>query len=426
MEIITLPPRFPMLLPPNICKAGAATEAMTSVFRGICETNHLAMRAVLKHLPYVGTSRYLPLVSSEYPFYAANHGIKVSNDIQTVIETLTGYDAAKAHSFAEWNARDPARPIIALSTFRKWCPTCYLDDALSEKRIYDRLAWMPKGVELCVQHGTRLESGCINCGKKSFSFFRNNDVAGYCPICHAWLGGEGRTYPREHDELVRYRWWIAQCVVEVLEHRLQAETNPFENLAASIKAAIERHFEGNGAAAATHLGRSKSLISQWRNGIVTPGWGALCEISYGFQTPIHALLSGDSHAIAFSSLAKLPSQITLDRPQPIARNRPIDYPGIEKLMSEITVGKHPAITKFRQIGALFRVDRTTPKKHFPELSAKVEEILAVRRKTNSDHREKSRLLALRDEIRVVAIKFASQDRPIRRRSLVDELTIRGC
>jgi len=425
VKIFTLPPRFPLILPPAICSSGPATEAMTSVFRGICETNHLAMRAVIKQMSFVGTSRYLPLVSCEYPLYAANHGIKVTNDIHTVIETLTGYEAAQAHSFAPWNARDPARPIVSLNDFRKWCPACYLDDALSENRIYDRLAWMPKGVELCTEHGTRLESSCLNCGNNSFSFIRNNDVAGYCPKCHAWLGGAGRTYPRDHDEQVRYRWWIAQCVVEMLEKGVTAKTPLFENLAIGINTAINYHFEGNGTSAAMHIGRSKSLVSQWRNGVVAPSWEALCEISYAFQISIHALLNGDSDAIAFSTLAKLPSQIVLDRPRPISRKRDIDYPAIEKLMLDITIGKHPAITKFRQIGEQFQIHRTTPKKRFPELAAQVEKTLSKRRQEMRTHRERRRLLALCEEIKVVTLEFVNRNQQIRRRPLVDELKRRG-
>lgn len=425
VEIFTLPPRLPMILPAAICSSGPATEAMTSVFRGICEANHLAMRAVIKQLPFVGTSAYLSNASSEYPLYAANHGIKVTNDIHTVIETLTGYEAAQAHSFAKWNARDPARPIIALSNFRKWCPACYLDDALSEKRIYDRLAWMPKGVEVCVRHGTRLESSCLNCGKKSFSFIRNDDVAGYCPKCHVWLGGVGRTYPSDHDEQVRYRWWVANCVADILEHGIEADSTPFDNLSAGINAAIKHLFDGNGTSAAAHLGRSKSLVSQWRNGVVTPSWEALCEISYAFQTSIQALLSGDSDAIAFSNLAKLPSQIALDRPQPIARNRTIDYPRIERLMSEIIVGKHPSVKRFRQIGEQFQIHRTTPKKLFPELAAQVEEVLTTRREEIRAHREKRRLAALCEEVKAVTVEFVSRNQSIRRRPLVDELTRRG-
>lgn len=425
-EIFTFSPRLPMVLPDKICSAGSQTEAMSSVFRGICETNCLAMRAVLKKVNYEGTSAYLPQVSSEYPLYATNHGGKVAEDLDKVIRVLAGYEAVKMHSFAAWNARDPKRPLIGVTEYRKWCPQCYLDDARSGGRIYDRLAWMPSGVEVCVTHGTRLDSHCPNCGKHSFRFLRNNDVSGYCPKCLAWLGGQGRPYPREHDDLVQYHWWIASCVNEMLERRLSLDIDPLINIAAVIRALINLHFSDNVTRASLHLGRAKSLVSEWRNSVVTPRWDALCNISYGFQVSIHALLTGDMDAIAFSSLARLPSSIVYDRPKSAAKNRSIDYEGMQRFMLEIIAGKHPTVTKFRQICERYQVERWSPKKRFPEISAKVAVELERRRKAKATQLENGRVIGLRQEVVSVARDFAAQQKPIRRRSLVNELTLRGC
>lgn len=415
-----------MILPAEIRREGFEIEALTSVFRGICETNHLRMRSVLKKLSFPDTCAYLPDASSEFPLYAANHGNKVTSDTGTIIKALTGYEATQVHSFAAWNARDPARTLVTVSTCRKWCGDCYLDDARSGRRIYDRLIWMPTGVEVCVRHGTRLQSRCPNCGQQNFSFIRNDDVAGYCPKCHAWLGVPGRVYPREHDDMVNYRWWIARCVAEMVERGLPNDADPFGNFSGLFSRAVDIHFAGNGTLAGKYLGRSKSLISEWRNGVVTPQWKSLCDVSYAFQVPIQALLNNDQDAIAFSSLARLPSQILHDRPQTAVRNRAADTTAIERFMRQILAGKHPTITRFRQIGERFLVNRTTPQKHFPELAAEVKAVLAERLRAKTAQSEKSRLMLLHEEVQSVALDFYNRQQAIRRRSLVDELTCRGC
>lgn len=399
-------------------------EALTSVLSAICANNALSIKSVLKHLPFSPSSSYIKQVSSEYPVYVANFGGKVTSEVSRIFEQATGLRDLNQHSLFAWNSGNPSAPIIALDKFKKWCPACYADSVAADCRPYVQLCWLIQGVEICPVHCTKLETHCSNCGNGDFSFLRNHDVAGFCPKCLAWLGEHPRHLPTVGDENLQYQWWVARCVSELFDFEHGSEPNYHDNIASILEALLELHFDGNGTHAGKHLGRSKSQLSQWRNGVVTPKWDAICQISYAFQVPIRAIFHADKDAIQFSCLTNLPSATKFSKSRPKVRKEH-DWASITSFMDDVRRGKHPSIQRIKHIAERFGIDYTVLGKKLPDETRILRELLAQRRKVATEHKRAAREIMLQRALHIATKAMTDSRIKITRRNLTETLFLQG-
>ena len=95
--------------------------------------------------------------------------------------------------------------MIAAKDNRSWCPDCLAQDEIP----FERLAWAIKGLDVCVEHRTRLLDRCPGCGALQSYQAANSDLRA------CWSCGASRTaaqVPVRPDEILEFELWSAEQI----------------------------------------------------------------------------------------------------------------------------------------------------------------------------------------------------------------------
>lgn len=116
-------------------------------------------------------------------------------DFVSQLEVMTGVDHLYCGTWK--NLSECVRNARIGSTFRRWCPVCYLTRESSQS--WEPFAWSISTILFCAWHNTRLVSSCNHCGSRqpSRSAAARRRV---CVSCNQSLGFEPRRSPPTHTE----------------------------------------------------------------------------------------------------------------------------------------------------------------------------------------------------------------------------------
>lgn len=123
--------------------------------------------------------------------------------IAKVVEALTFRPALVRHTLGPLASLRGL--VIAAKDHRSWCPYCLAQDEI----LFERLAWAIKGLDVCVEHKTRLVDRCPACG--AIQSYQNAN----CDLRTCWSCGASRTaaqMPVRPDEISEFELWSAEQI----------------------------------------------------------------------------------------------------------------------------------------------------------------------------------------------------------------------
>lgn len=302
-----IPDRMPLLRPVQSPSKGSFREALHSVVRRIAEKNHLALASVVNYIfnsASVGSNSSIRLGNNMMHLISKGEGISRQwvQALNSIVDTPDLWQHTLLQIISIQNVG-----VITCSHWRKWCSKCFEDDATSEIGPYDRLLWSIESVEVCPIHNTVLRSSCPSCGHSKLPILCGNDVSGFCPNCHAWLGGIDIPLPKGDDEYGQYLFWTARSFEDLLDAD-KLPIDSFDKILEMFRLLRDLHCKGTDEKFAMAIGRNKSVVCTWFKKKARPSWKALCEISYVFYVPLLDLLRADLDAVALSMVRSLPLQ----------------------------------------------------------------------------------------------------------------------
>jgi AraC-like DNA-binding protein len=192
----------------------------------------------------------------------------------------------------------PWQAVIAdkflLRRVRAWCPKCLDEQKRKQKIIYEPLSWALATVNICVDHGIKLETKCPHCERVS-SPFGGKLIVGRCSRCLGWLGNSSFGMSAHNPIDNQYDLWVAQQLGQLIAagYKLDGCMIPqrFSNFLASFPNHVSN---GNATAFARFLGISPHLYYDWRVMKTVPHINWLLKVCYRSSVSLVRLLTSDS------------------------------------------------------------------------------------------------------------------------------------
>lgn len=404
---------------------GGNREALHSLIRRICEKNQLPVNDVVCGLIDTGAgSRGDSLARVANVSHLVDRGGSVSNRFISRIEILT-----TAIGLPNLTLRDlvSLRGVgaVRVSRYRKWCPACYEEDIAADLEPYARLLWSIDDVKVCPLHRVRLQTACAACGKQWFRMLTGRDISGRCPRCLAWLGNRGSPVDESRDDHSRFLLWVAKSYFDLLDSSLSSELDIRLGFKIVLHQLNNLHCNGLYAKFARTIERNHSIVSRWVCGNGSPSWQALCEISFVFQVPLLDLLTGQTDAVAISSVRRLPHAALsrINSPKKLPERRDVIKIGV--FITKVENGEVAGITSLTKAAERLGMHPHDLRRLFPERAKKLSALLAVRKFEISRMNNEARRLTLESEINRAVKSLISQGKQLNRRSITVELTDHG-
>lgn len=408
----------PLLLAPHAVEAtGSRREGLYSLFRRTCERNQLTVNDVVYGLvlPLAGpsTTRLRKLIK---PLHLMNSGTGLAKRFVTRMSEVS---VVPNLMHATLHELDKLTGIAAVpvAPYRRWCPQCYQEDCEFAHGPYDRLLWSVANVEACPVHEVLLHYTCLACGANRMPVLVGSDLSGFCPHCCSFLGVTSDKLDGALDNHSSYILWVARSFADLLDTPLPvgyAVQEPFLRMIREISAF---HFDGAYSHLAVAVCRNKSVVATWLAGRASPGWLAVCEISYVFHIPLRDLLSGESSAVPVSSLRPLP----LDVRQRYGRQRKLperrDSEAMRVFLSEVEDGRHPQLQTMSAIAQRLSIDSSDLRRRLPDDIRRLSAVLAERRVAARHRRETARTRDLDEAILQVGNDLAKDGGSLTRRNV---------
>lgn len=192
----------------------------------------------------------------------------------------------------------PWQAVIAdkflLRRVRAWCPKCLDELKRKQKIIYEPLSWALAAVNICVDHGIKLETKCPHCERGS-SPFGGKMIPGHCSRCLGWLGNGSLGMSAHNPMDKQYDLWVAKQLGQLIAAGYQLDACPSPQRFSNFLATYPNHVcNGNATAFARFLGISPHLYYDWRVMKTVPHINWLLKVCYRSSVSLVRLLTSDS------------------------------------------------------------------------------------------------------------------------------------
>lgn len=410
-------PAGPLLFPPSVLPPlqGRERASLHSLLRLICEANQLLLVDVVSAFsaPLFGESpeRSRKLVKS---VHLIDGGSVQSRRMIDFLEACTGMRELDALTLKDLSL--PGLNNLATRPFRKWCSHCYQADVQAGLSPYDRLLWSIDLVGYCPVHETKLSSKCLCCMQDRSPTLYGRDISGFCPKCQAWLGRAEAPRVIAHDDQSRHGIWVARSFADLLEFPPPVGVDLSDPLMASIRELAELHHKGVMARLAEQLRRNKSVVATWLAGRSRPNWDALCDLSYVYQQPLHALLTGEIAKISLDQPLLLPAS-ALPRQGTRKRAQILDPDKAILLLEAASSGAYRSMASVRDVAKRLGTSDRELLRRVPDATKAAAEAFKQLRKAASADAAGRRAQGLSKAAMVVAREFADQGNKVTRRTM---------
>lgn len=417
--------RKALLVPAARPATGANREGLHSLILRICEKNQLTVNDVVCDLIDTRAgSRGDCLARAANVSHLVDRGGSVSTRFIARIEFLTTATGLHDLTLRELVALQGVG-AVNVSRYRKWCPVCYEEDVAAGFDPYARLMWSIEDVKVCPIHRVRLQTACATCGKQSFRMLTGRDISGRCPRCLAWLGNRALLVDESRDDHSRFLLWVARSYFDLLDTSLSSELDIRPGFRIVLLQLNNHHFNGVYSKLAQAIERNHSIVSRWVSSNGSPSWQALCEISFVFQVPLLDLLTGQTDAVAISSVRRLPHAALsrINNPKKLPERR--DLTKIDAFLKKVEKGEVSAITSFTKVAERLGMHPHDLRRLSPDRAKRLSALLALRKAEISRMNNEARKLTLELEINRAVESLAGQSKLLNRRSITAELADRG-
>lgn len=171
--------------------------------------------------------------------------------------------------------------------------------------------------------------------------------------------------------------------------------------------------------------RNWSVVCTWLAGRASPSWRALCEISFVFQVPVRDLFTGDTDAVALSSVRPLPLPV-LDRvitPRKLPQRRSVD--DVCAFLGKVARGELPNVLTLKEVGVRLGAHPRELARIAPTEVARLSATLAERRKVIRERNRAPRLQVIDKAVDSAVDALLQSGRSVTRRAVDKELAALG-
>jgi hypothetical protein len=266
-----------------------------------------------------------------------------------------------------------------LQPVRQWCPRCYAAWQRQGAIIYEPLLWSINGITVCPEHSQLLERRCPHCSA-SLPWLIWHSRPGSCSSCGKWLGKADCQSQIEEKE--RY---LAETVGDFLAHMpLLPLAIPRKGVIQSLRNLITTTTDGNMAAFARSLGRSKTSLWELVQGYFPPSLPFVLQLCSQFQLPLLSLLLGREQIVPGES------PVSQDRPATRDARCPFDRENVQQVLEALLADQQSVPLSMRKVARRLGYPVRTIETHFPILCRDISHRYAAYR-TQQGRQRKARL-----------------------------------
>lgn len=194
------------------------------------------------------------------------------------------------HGRAEWLTALAWREVFSRTgstlhagSYRRWCPLCWKEDALSGRPVYGRLSWTIGSVAVCVHHEIPLEDKCPNCNRTQL-VLPGLPILDLCGYCGSNLRRQRtrRVKAKAHDKEL----WIARAVDKLIQRTCASQILLGGNaLNSKLAEYIDRYADGKPHIFAKAINFGIEQMRLWRARKTRPGFALFMELCYRLDCP---------------------------------------------------------------------------------------------------------------------------------------------
>jgi len=407
---LQLPERSRLYHLPPVGIGTPFVESLTSYIARLAESHSVFPGVLISKL-------IAPLVKKAYFQASANMGLRalfnrasalngtgsMALDFVQALEALTLRNELRFLTLLICSETTPSRGLFR--TERSWCPACYQEWHLSEQVVYEPLLWTIETVKLCPRHHQPLWNQCPYCHQQ-LPLLTWRSRPGYCSNCGDWLGIQlGITSSTElsNDEL-KYQLWLVNTIGELIAAAPRlSSTLPRENIAKSLRCAVDTVTQGNVAAFSRLLEMPKNTVWMWHVGKVLPQLDILLQVCQRLGISLLNFLTNE--AICTGQHVKITQKSLISqRPQRPAQKSFNSTQVRQALLSALNSAEEPPPT-MKEVAECLDYNRRTIYQHFPDLCRAIS---AKCRRYRKAAQEKKIEQSCR-EVRQIALKLHDQN-----------------
>jgi transcriptional regulator with XRE-family HTH domain len=204
-----------------------------------------------------------------------------------------------------------------------------------------------------------------------------------------------------HDEL-KYQVWLVDVIGELIAAApYLSSTLPRENIAKSLRSAVDIVTEGNVAAFSRLLEMPKNTVWMWHTGKVLPQLGVLLQICHCLGISLLDFLTNE--AIYSEPFMITRQSLTRQRPQRVAPKFFNSIQMRQALLSELSSAEEPP-PSMKEVAERLGYNRRTLSRHFPDLCRAISAKSRLYRKAAKENKIEYSC----EEVRQIALKLHHQ------------------
>ncbi len=385
-------------------------ESLTSYIARLAESHCLLSGVLISKL-------IAPLVKKAYFQASANMGLRalfnrasalngtgsMALDFVQALEALTLRSELRFLTLLICSEIIPSRGLFRAE--RAWCPACYTEWHRSGQVVYEPILWTIETVKVCPHHHQPLCNQCFYCHQQ-LPLLAWRSRPGYCSNCGEWLGIHLDTTPPTEllDDELKYQVWLVDVIGELIAAApYLASTLPRENIAKSLRSAVDIVTKGNVAAFARLLKMPKNTVWMWHTGKVLPQLNVLLQVCYCLGISLLDFLTNE--AIYTEPRIKITQKsLTRQCPQRPAQKSFDSIQVRQALLSALDSAEEPPPT-MKEVAERLDYNRRTISQHFPDLCRAIS--AKSRRYRKAAHEKKIEQSC--EEVRQIALKLHSEN-----------------
>jgi len=388
----------------------AYVESLTGYIARLAESHCL--------LPGVLISKFIaPLVKKAYVQASANMGLRalfnrasalngtgsMALDFVQALEALTLRSELRFLTLLICSETIPSRGLFRAE--QAWCPACYNEWHLSGQVVYEPILWTIETVTVCPHHHQPLCNQCPYCHQQ-LPLLGWRSRPGYCSNCGEWLGMNPDITPsiELHNDELKYHVWLVDVIGELIARTPHlSSTLPRENIAKSLRLAVNIVTEGNVAAFARLLKMPKNTVWMWHTGKVLPQLDVLLQVCYCLGISLLDFLTNE--AIYTEPRIKITQKSLTRQCSPRPAQKSFNSIQVRQvLLSALNNAQEPPPT-MKEVAERLDYNRRTISQHFPDLCRAISAKSRLYRKAAQEKKIEQSC----EEVRQIALKLHNEN-----------------
>ncbi len=352
-------------------------ESLSSYFRRLADAHcvspsHLFEEKVgpltgRRYLVQGTATKWNSFLGATYRYVTINGVGSIASDWIRCLEELTLRMGLRTLTMNLWSNVVSSRELFHDTP--RWCSSCFNDWRKAGQEIREPLVWTLRPVQICDLHQRRLTFRCPHCDRIPQPLCVSSKP-GYCSHCGNWLADVSQADKVPDNWGLNWQNWVTQNLGQMLIVAPTVSEKPLRTkITTSVSQIIDELCNGNSAAFAERIGRTKTTVWGWTNLEHRIRMSDLLAVCYWAQlAPVDLLLSDLGSALRKSALFnRVRPSPPSEREKSARVPRRLDKTDIKAQLEALLASGNVPDT-WKEVAAIVNIDRVHLRRLFPELS----------------------------------------------------------